>query len=567
MYDIFFIGNNDNDFNQLKSRFPTAKRIVDADLFQALQTASKKSFTKMFWVVWDNLIISKDFNFNYKVPVWDLEYNHIFKNGNYYDGICLFPKNLKISKREADYRFFVNKKEIDVVASTPKPYQKFYISDYDQYITALETSETDMFWAVWPNIEVIDESVFDITFSFHNTYDRQENHVWKNLCNDAESYISGLTLFSKSKTVSKREVNYRMLINRKEYDAVASRFRYPRYCINSYNEYLEIHKTEKQPLFWCTWPEIEILDDKIFDFYFDPLDGTYNYDREENHVYQNKDISEIKYNGLMLMSTLKPPVSKKEIEFRYLINKKEHEILASKLKPYDVVFISYNEPNADLNFKNLLKKCPRAKRVHGVRGIHQAHIAAAKLATTPMFWVVDGDAKIVEDFDFDLLLPQYDRDIVHVWKSQNPVNGLVYGNGGVKLLPTVLTLNVDVTSPDMTTSISPRFRAIDKISNLNNFNTDPFTTWRSAFRECAKLSSKTISGQIDTETEERLNIWCKVSIGKYGEYAVAGALAGRKYGQENAGNKPALSKINNYSWLEAEFTRSQTHQPLEIFQQ
>jgi hypothetical protein len=570
MYDIFFIGKNDSDFNRLKLRFPTAKRIpVEVDIYSALQLASNRSFTKMFWIVWDNLVLADDFKFDYKVPLWDLEYNHVFRNGEFFDGVCLFPKNIKVSKRESDYRFFTNKKEVDVLASTPKPYQKFKISNYEQYLEAIDVSETDMFWAIWPGIEILNESVFDLTFSFHNTYDRQENHVWKNLCNDTDSYISGLTLFSKAKTVSKREVNYKMLINRKEYDIVASRFRYPRYVINSYEEYLKIHKTETQPLFWCIWPEVEILDYSLFDLYFDPLDGTFNYDREENHVFQNQDISEIKYNGLMLLSTLKPAVSKKEIDFRYIINKKEHQVLASKLRLYDVVFISYNEPNADENYQTLLNRCPRAKRVHGVKGIHNAHIEAAKLSSTPMFWVVDGDAVLEENFNFDLLLPHYDRDTVHVWQSRNPVNDLIYGYGGVKLLPTNLTLAMDVSSPDMTTSISSKFKAVQQVSNLTVFNTDPFTTWRSAFRECVKLSSKVIAGQINAETQERLDTWCTTGKdNQYGEFSIAGALAGRAYGHKNAGNKPALLRINNYAWLQAEFNRwTQSLQPLETLQQ
>jgi len=561
MYDIFFIGNNTCDFDQLKSRFPNAKRIhIVTDIHTAITTAASRSFTKMFWVVWDNLTIAQSFAFDYKVPEWDLNYVHVFRNGDFFDGICLFSKQLKISKREAEYRFFTNKKEIDILASTSTLYNKFNIDSYDDYVNALKNSSTDMFWAIWPHTEIISDTVFDLVFSYHNTYDKNENHVWKNACNNVESFISGLTLFSKAKPVSKREVTYKMLINRKEHDEVATRFRYPKYQISNYTEYLEVHQKETQPLFWCVWPEVEVIDEQIFDLYYDPLDGTYDYDRQENHVFQNKDIDDIKFNGLMLLTTQKGAVSKKEIDFRYIINKKEHEVLASKLKLYDIVFISYNEKNADENWKRLTQLYPRAKRVHGVKGIHQAHIAAAKLVSTPMFWVVDGDAYVDSNFNFSLLLPQHDRDIVHVWKSQNPVNGLVYGNGGVKLLPTLLTIAVDVHSADMTTSISPRFRAMDQISNTNLFNTDPFTTWRSAFRECAKLSSKAISGQIDLETQERLDVWCTVKFDvPYSEYAIHGALAGKRYGQDNAGNKPALSKINNYSWLEAEFIRSQTH--------
>ena len=67
---------------------------------------------------------------------------------------------------------------------------------------------------------------------------------------------------------------------------------------------------------------------------------------------------------------------------------------------YDIVFISYQETNADENYSLLKEKFPSVKRVHGVKGIHQAHIAAAKKCFTKMFWIVDGDAVIANDFDF-----------------------------------------------------------------------------------------------------------------------------------------------------------------------
>ena len=71
---------------------------------------------------------------------------------------------------------------------------------------------------------------------------------------------------------------------------------------------------------------------------------------------------------------------------------------------FDIIFISYKEVNADSNFKNLQSRFPIAQRVHGVKGIHQAHIEAAKKALTKMFYVVDGDAIIEDDFNFDYKL-------------------------------------------------------------------------------------------------------------------------------------------------------------------
>jgi hypothetical protein len=270
-------------------------------------------------------------------------------------------------------------------------------------------------------------------------------------------------------------------------------------------------------------------------------------------VFKNKDVEEIKYNGIMLLSK-QAPISSREVEYRYLIEKKEYDVIASKLKLYDIVFISYNEPNADENFAKLLERFPRAQRVHGVKGIHQAHIAAAKLATTPMFWVVDGDAVIEENFEFNLLLPKHDTDIVHVWLSRNPINNLKYGYGGVKLLPKQLTENMDVNQIDMTMSISNKFKVVQEISNITAFNTDPFNTWKSAFRECVKLASRPFDPGYQEETEDRLITWCNIGVNEqYGEYALAGARTGRRYGIENISNPEELAKINDFDWLLEQF--------------
>jgi len=213
---------------------------------------------------------------------------------------------------------------------------------------------------------------------------------------------------------------------------------------------------------------------------------------------------------------------------------------------FDIVFISYNEPNAEENFVRLKNRFPLVKHVKGVTGIHQAHIAAAKRVFSPMFWVVDADAIILDTFNFDYKVTPEEHDIVHVWRSQNPINGLEYGYGGVKLLPKKLTLSMDTTSTDMTTSISTRFKAMEEVSNITAFNTDAFSTWRSAFRECCKLSVTN-----NEESLNRLSVWCQLNDNvQYGFYAYLGALAGKSYGEKNASNKEALSKINDFTWLQ-----------------
>jgi hypothetical protein len=668
VYDIFYVSKNiinEQDWKQFRSRFPSAQKIDNVASFDDIK---KKAFTKFFWVIWDDLTLIDLSIFEFKVSKFEEEFIHVFKNRcnsveSYFGGVVLFPKNCKVISKEFQHRFFLNKKEHDVVASEYH-YPVLKLTTYDEYIKFANSTPHPLFWGVWSDIEIVSNDIFDLYFDPNNgeyDYDRNENHMYKNSCNGVESYLSGVVLFSTKKIISEREFNLRFLVDKKEHDIVISKYRYPQYIINNYQEYTDILKNETQKMFWCIWPDVEIINTEIFDFYFDPNDGKYdydrsinhmfknrvgsdeffvsgialcstdklvskkefdhrffidkkehdqvisrskpydkfviekfedykyaldnsstdmfwfvppeieplpdfdfslqfpyqnNYERSINHVFKNKDVEEIKYNGIMLLSK-QAPISAREVEYRYLIEKKEYDIVASELKLYDIVFISYNEPNADENFTKLIERFPRAKRVHGVKGIHQAHIAAAKLATTPMFWVVDGDAVVEENFKFNLLLPKYDTDIVHVWLSRNPVNDLKYGYGGVKLLPKTLTENMDVDQIDMTMSISNKFKVVQEVSNITAFNTDPFNTWKSAFRECVKLASRPVDPGYQEETEDRLHAWCILGGHRpNGKYAIQGAKAGKKYGIENISKLEELAKINDFEWLLDQFQNS-----------
>ena len=363
----------------------------------------------------------------------------------YRDGVLLVPKLFKFVKNEIECRYFFNKKDIDIIASVPKPYDKFVVNTYNDYLNAIKTSKTDLFWM-----------------------------------------INNLTLES-----SKIPTDYHIP-------------QYEQFRKNQHHKFFNtIDNTEVQNL-WLIDKTSPITYSEIINGIFDEYEIDYDYDLNANN--------------------------------------------------YDVVFISFNEPNANKNFEKLLKIVPDAKRVNGIKGIHQAHIEAAKKCNTEMFWAVDGDAEILDTFKFDYKVSKWDMDVVHVWRSINPINNLIYGYGGVKLLPTALTINMDVSRTDMTTSISSKFKAIKETSNITAFNADPLTTWRAAFRETCKLSSKVIDRQRDDETSERLKIWCTVGKDRpYGEYALRGAKAGTAYGLLNQKNPEKLKLINDFNWLEEQF--------------
>ena len=441
MYDIIFITqslieDNESYFN-LKQRFPTTK------IAKTFDEAKKKCLTRFFWLVPDDVIIDKNFDFSYVVDEWSQDFIHVFKNKELWNGVALFPKKSNTKENELSSRSYTNIKQVDIIASNPKPYDIFEIDNYDEYLSALKNSSTEMFWMSSRNITAI---IPDLYFTHDNTYDRKQNHAF-------------------------------------------------------------IHQVGDKRL----------------------------------------------YNGLFLCSKY-VELNKNEIETRVLNSRKEWDIVASKLKPYDIVFISYQEPNADENYNQIQKRFPTIKRIHGVKGIHQAHIAAAKLCTTDMIWIVDGDANVMEDFDFSYVVPEHQLDHIHVWRSLNPINDLVYGYGGIKLFPRLLTISMDTSRPDMTTSISTKFKAINKISNITAFNTDPFNTWKSAFRECVKLSSKIIDRQNDDETLARLLVWKTVGADReFGKYAIDGATQGELFGISQKDNIENIKLINDFNWLRKKF--------------
>lgn len=221
---------------------------------------------------------------------------------------------------------------------------------------------------------------------------------------------------------------------------------------------------------------------------------------------------------------------------------------------FDVVFISYDEPNADENWFKLLEQAPYAIRVHGIKGIPNAHIEAARQVSTSHFFCVDADNIVDDNFSFDIesyIIFNRRDDRVHVWGCRNPVNGLDYGYGGVKFFPTEHVRDIEDYSIDFCTSVAAAlggFKFHDEVVSTTHFNTSPYNAWKSGFRECAKLSSSIIANQDDEETQNRLVVWTNTGMGaEYGDYTIAGARMGFAFSNEQ------LDVINDFSWCKEKF--------------
>lgn len=208
---------------------------------------------------------------------------------------------------------------------------------------------------------------------------------------------------------------------------------------------------------------------------------------------------------------------------------------------YDVFFLSFDEPMAERHWHVLKSNIASARRVNGVRGIHAAHIACAKASKTRAFYVVDADNELT-DYDFSYKIPSWDLKFTHLWSARNPVNGLVYGWGGVKLFPRSMVLNMEGRALDMTTSFP--LKIMDSVKSITHFNYAPFETWRSAFRECVKLSLSA-----DVDAQNRLTVWTTQAHGPFAAECLDGARAGKAFAETHRGNDEMIHKINDYDFL------------------
>lgn len=229
------------------------------------------------------------------------------------------------------------------------------------------------------------------------------------------------------------------------------------------------------------------------------------------------------------------------------------------VKDLDIIFISFDEPNADENFLDLKRKFPHAKRVHGVVGFDKSHLQASEMAETESFFIVDGDNKVTNDFA-GLTLDNYDPTYVYSWSSKNIINGLVYGNGGVKLWNKKHFENLnchDQGLVDWCFQI-PYFQMNDWYSYCM-CNSSPFQAFRAGFREGVKFGLGPKGGRIDNlqtlvhalpeSTQRRLFTWLTVGADvTNGLYAIYGARLGfLKVVCEKDFN---IDLISNYAWFE-----------------
>ena len=187
----------------------------------------------------------------------------------------------------------------------------------------------------------------------------------------------------------------------------------------------------------------------------------------------------------------------------------------------DIFYISYDEPNAEEHWADLLNKVPWAKRVHGVKGFDAAHKACAEQSET------DHDGNDISESIFS-------------WNAKNILNGLVYGNGGLKCWPRqyVLDMKTHEAADDgegMEFCWKLNYIQLNDTFSEVHQTASPFQAFRAGFREGVKMSldqgtkvkPDEFKEKIWWQNYNRLQTWCNIgSDVENGLWAIYGARLG-----------------------------------------
>lgn len=220
-------------------------------------------------------------------------------------------------------------------------------------------------------------------------------------------------------------------------------------------------------------------------------------------------------------------------------------------KPLDIVYISNGESVAERNWE-WLNECVAGKdnkihRVDSVKGRVAAYQAAANASGTPWFFAVFAKLQVSQSFDWGWQADCLQQAKNYVFYAKNPVNGLVYGHQAMIAYNKELVLRT--TSHGLDFTLSSAHDVVPVVSGIAHFNTDPWTTWRTAFREVLKLKTDSASFPTDISNNYRLKIWLSKAEGQNASWCLAGAADAIEYYSKVNGNMDDLMLSFDWEWL------------------
>jgi len=567
--NIFYVDRGNKEatqrYNELKLRYPVQKTRYVNSWIDTINRCVNKSETELFYVL-DSTLDYTDFDFKYYPNPWQMNMVHVFGTQyNHWGTTYLINKNTFTNDTKYIERIehlsnlnFVKTKRAKAVECQHEiiliDYGNPHIEDVlttiknkvDRLITVVkyENSYFDTIKSILNSLPIqkdhfiwICSSICDYTnFDFNYIIDpftREQVHVFPsgNQKYGDTFFVNVNQLRNTMDSLSKLE-DYNLNFNK---HLTAKRFDPPVISCSTDNHLCGLHREFNFP-----YAEFRTMDS--LDLEYKTNDDIVLWTKESKNIV-------ISSAGASIVFVPKEATEQIKTEFYdYPYISKSATYIKSK--PLDIVFLSNGESCAEENYEHLLDVTRglknRVVRVDGVNGRVNAYHSALNNSNSAWAFTVFAKLKINNNFDFDwqpdrLQIPKH-----YIFYATNPVNGLVYGHQAMIAYNKKLVLCNHGIGLDFTLDDPHEVVPID--SGVAMYNTDPYSTWRTAFRECIKLCHAS-----DVTSKQRLETWLSVGNGIYGEYSVLGAKQAVDYYAEVNGDISKLKMSYEWAWLKEKF--------------
>ena len=555
MYDIFIVDMPGYDWNayNIQDQFPHAKLVDYESILDIATSIVYQSSTKFVWLISTSSDYT-NFNFDYEPPPWEASQIHCWaSNENKFGETFLIP--VKCFKDQRPYLQAITEyKDInwheDIVPRQPKvissvlhdicimnmgdrPGNVEYLTDkfphariiryYNNHLDTIKrcvSKATSKF--IWVISSCCDYTDFDFRF-VPPPWEEKQIHCWASGSQKfGDTFLIPVEEFKAQSNIELLEWYYE--INWHENGVP----RFPFFQLDADSE--DITGKVRQVEFGI-YPYVWI-------------NGTADYDPQ---LWKNRQIHTFnRSNSVALVpAEVRGQIGAEMYDYPHIL---KHQTGANEQKPLDIVYVSNGEPDAERWYEHLCKCAGReVRRVSNVPGRMAAYKAAANMSDTPWFFAVFAKFEVDPGFDWNWQ-PDYLQEPKHyIFRAKNPVNGLEYGHMSVLAYNKRLTLDTHESGLDFT--LSKPHCVIPVLSGVAHYNVNPWTTWRTAFREVLKLKND----QENIDSKFRLKVWSTTAAGPNAEWSLKGAADAIAYYDEVNGEFEKLMLSYDWPWLRARF--------------
>ncbi len=568
--DIFYIdrGNSlaQSRYERLQEQYPDIQRVRYANsMLETVRRCVTRAKTRKFWVI-SSMNIYDDFDFAWHAEPWQSYMTHVFpsqwnkwsdtflinryefeRHSKWAKGIeefsnLHFVKNqtVKSSSDGSNIYYVDHGNDTEQLSVLQSKYSKLKVTRFvDNYLDTfkriMSTADTEYVWII---NSVCDYRQFD--FTWHpEAWQAEMIHVFP-----SGTQKRGDTFYIHVDSFKKQMYELELL----------DWFNVINYC-------------EDQTVYRQSVPEILYNGDTIVDviksttFNFPYVIFANSQDDKVSYppspcLWSAKDrVAEplsSNHGTALIPRDIKSYIKTQVYDYPY-INKER--LVLHRSPSLDIVFISNGEPDEELMFHHTQYMTDRSvKWIRGVNGRVAAYQAAARASETPWFFAVFAKLQVVgSSFPWETWQPDYWQEPKHyIFNARNPVNGLEYGHQGMIAYNKRLVLENNTPGIDFT--LSQPHESVPLLSGVAQFNQDPWTTWRTAFREVVKLKHF-MSAQPTLETEHRLDTWLTVASGDYAEWCLRGAADAVEYYKKVDGDYDQLMLSFEWQWLRDRFNQ------------